>query len=91
MIGTFGGKPDTSGVYRFLKKMESAGIVTSAWQTGDTGHAKRTYEITAEGRRCLEQWTTTLESYLKAIHNLLAESKAALVRRPDLEGSVHGQ
>ena len=39
-----GEKPDVSGIYRFLKKMEATGLVTSSWETGGQGHAKRLYE-----------------------------------------------
>ena len=78
MVGMFGGKPDVSGVYRFLKKMEAGGYVASVWQAGDGGHARRLYEISPDGHACLTRWTSTLESYLKAISNLLNEAKAAL-------------
>lgn len=82
MVGLLGDKPDVSGVYRFLKKMEAAGLVTSSWEAGDKGHAKRLYEITANGRACLARWTTTLETYLEAITSLLNGAKAALARKP---------
>ena len=78
MVGIFGGKPDVSGVYRFLKKMEVGGYVASTWQAGDGGHARRLYELTPDGRACLMRWTSTLESYLKTVSNLLNEAKAAL-------------
>jgi DNA-binding PadR family transcriptional regulator len=73
---------DVSGIYRFLKRMEATGLVTSSWEAGDTGHAKRLFEITADGRACLARWTTTLEAYLKAITALLREAKAATARKP---------
>ena len=82
MAGLFGEKPDVSGIYRFLKKMEATGLVTSSWETGGQGHAKRLYEITAAGRACLGRWTTTLEVYLETITALLKEAKAAMARRP---------
>ena len=82
MVGLFGDKPDVSGIYRFLKKMEAAGLVVSTWEAGDKGHAKRLYEITADGRACLGRWTSTLETYLGAIGMLLNEAKAALARKP---------
>jgi PadR family transcriptional regulator, regulatory protein PadR len=88
MIGIFGGMPDVSGIYRFLKKMEASGYVASTWQAGDGGHARRLYEITPDGRACLMRWTCTLESYLKAIRNLLNEAKSALDRKPICESSV---
>jgi DNA-binding PadR family transcriptional regulator len=82
MVGLFGDKPDVSGVYRFLKKMESAGLVVSTWEATDKGHAKRLFEITADGRACLARWTATLEIYLEAIGTLLNKAKAALARKP---------
>ena len=82
MVGMFGGQPDISGIYRFLKKMEASGLVVSCWQSGDSGHAKRLYELSADGRACLIRWTATLETYLAAIGNLLCEAKAALARPP---------
>ncbi len=88
MTGLCGEQPDLSGIYRFLKKMEAAGLVTSTWQTGGQGHAKRLYEITAGGRACLARWTTTLEVYLESIATLLGEAQAALARRPERHRNV---
>jgi len=82
MAGPFGDKPDVSGIYRFLKKMQAAGLVTSSWETGGQGHAKRLFEITDDGRDCLTRWTTTLEIYLKEITALLREAKAATAHKP---------
>jgi len=82
MAGQFGEKPDVSGIYRFLKRMEATGLVTSSWETGGKGHAKRLFEITPDGRACLARWTVTLEDYLKAITALLKEVKAAKARKP---------
>ena len=77
MTGQCGENPDVSGIYRFLKKMEAMGLVTSQWETGNKGHAKRLFAITADGRACLARWSTTLEAYLEAITALLREVKAA--------------
>lgn len=80
--GLFGEKPDVSGIYRFLKKMEAAGLVTSSWESGGQGHAKRLYEITAGGRACLARWNATLEAYQKTITALVQQTKDAMARRP---------
>jgi PadR family transcriptional regulator PadR len=80
MTGIFGEKPDVSGIYRFLKKMETAGLVTSSWETGDKGHAKRLYEITSEGRECLQQWIKTLDAYRQGITELLRAARKAASR-----------
>ena len=83
MVGMYGDKPDVSGIYRFLKKMETTGHVVSSWEAGSKGHAKRLYEITAEGRACLARWTSTLETYMDAVGRLLTEAKAAVARQPN--------
>jgi len=66
-----GNKPDVSGVYRFLKAMEGKGLVLSSWDLSETGPAKKTYEITAAGNRCLCRWVRTLEEYRAVITALL--------------------
>ena len=75
----FGGvKPDVSGVYRFLKSMESKGLVVSSWDTPHKGHAKRLYEITPTGKACLTRWVETLQGYHKKIATLLKATRAAV-------------
>ena len=80
---SFGGlKPDVSGIYRFLKSMESKGLVISSWDTPGKGHAKRLYEITTAGETCLVHWVETLDGYRKAITTLLRTAKAAVSNKP---------
>ncbi len=66
-----GQKPDGSGIYRFLKAMESKGLVTSSWDTSQNGPAKRTYQLTDAGASCLRIWIRTLEEYRDGINCLL--------------------
>jgi PadR family transcriptional regulator, regulatory protein PadR len=73
-----GDKPDVSGIYRFLKNMESNGSVVSSWDTPGRGHAKRLYEITPAGKACLAQWVGTLERHLTTITALLDTTRAAV-------------
>lgn len=75
------GKPDLSGIYRFLKAMESRGLVASSWDTPEKGHARRLFQITAEGEACLVKWSETLESYHATITNLLKQVRAASRKR----------
>jgi poly-beta-hydroxybutyrate-responsive repressor len=75
MLG--GHKPDGSGVYRFLKAMEGKGLVTSSWDTSQSGPAKRTYRITPAGQSCLHTWISTLEEYRNGINFLLRAARNA--------------
>ena len=60
----FGGKkPDATGIYRALKRMEEAGLVTSAWDTPEEGSAKRLFTLTDKGLHCLRRWIDALACY----------------------------
>lgn len=73
--------PDTSGVYKVLKTMEQEGLVSSSWEPGGSGPAKRRYVLTHDGRECLRRWIETLEGYRSQINGLLA------ILRPDGKSS----
>jgi PadR family transcriptional regulator, regulatory protein PadR len=81
MPNSAGEKPDTSGIYRFLKNMESKGLVESSWETPDKGHPKRLFEITTSGEACLARWVETLEQYLVTITSLLKTTKAVVLSK----------
>ena len=42
-------------IYPALHRLESAGLLSSAWTTSETGRRRRTYKVTAAGRRALTQ------------------------------------
>lgn len=63
--------PDASGIYKVLKSMEEEGLISSQWQLGETGPAKRSYALTKDGIGCLKKWAETLERYRKQIDGLL--------------------
>jgi PadR family transcriptional regulator, regulatory protein PadR len=52
---------DMGNLYRVLRALEEDGLVTSRWEAGEPGPAKRTYELTAEGRRLLDEWAAALQ------------------------------
>ncbi len=51
---------DMGNLYRVLRALEEDGLVTSRWEAGEPGPAKRTYELTAAGRRLLDVWANAL-------------------------------
>jgi poly-beta-hydroxybutyrate-responsive repressor len=53
---------DVGNLYRLLRALEAEGIVTSEWRAELPGPAKRTYELTADGRRLLDRWADALRS-----------------------------
>ena len=71
MASFAGQKPDVSGVYRFLKSMERKELVVGSWDLSESGPARKCYQITPGGMRCLREWGKTLENHRKRISELL--------------------
>jgi poly-beta-hydroxybutyrate-responsive repressor len=44
---------DPGGLYRCLRAMDEEGLVRSSWEPSASGPARRTYELTDEGREWL--------------------------------------
>lgn len=88
----FGGKkPDATGIYRALKRMEETGLVESRWDTPEEGSAKRLFELTDKGRNCLRRWIDALACYQATIEELRILASAALdIDLPDTPVCVHG-
>ncbi len=73
--------PDATGVYRYLKKMESSGLLTSRWdldEEDDGGKPKRIFSITARGKGCLANWGMALTDYNKYIQSLITMINEAI-------------
>jgi len=62
---------DMGNLYRVLRALEEDGVVSSEWQAGVPGPAKRTYELTAEGRRLLDEWAAALGRSRERINGFL--------------------
>jgi poly-beta-hydroxybutyrate-responsive repressor len=58
-ISQFGfveGQAPPGMIYRHLRGLEENGLVSSEWETGGTGPAKRVYHLTTEGVAILDFW-----------------------------------
>ena len=51
---------DMGNLYRVLRALEEDGLVTSRWEAGEPGPAKRIYELTTTGLRLLDEWAAAL-------------------------------
>ncbi|MEA5018798.1 MAG: PadR family transcriptional regulator [Gordonibacter sp.] len=87
----FGGKkPDATGIYRALKRMEEAELVTSVWDTPEEGSAKRLFSLTDKGRSCLRRWIDSLACYQVTIEELRGLAASALgIDLPDTPRCSH--
>ena len=62
---------DMGNLYRALRALEEDGLVRSEWQADASGPAKRTYELTIEGRRLLDEWASALRRSRERIDSFL--------------------
>jgi poly-beta-hydroxybutyrate-responsive repressor len=60
---------DTSTIYRFLRKLEERGFVSSRWDTSNAGPARRVYQTTEEGGRYLAWWVEDLRETDRVLHH----------------------
>ena len=65
------GRVDIGNLYRLLRSLEDEGLVSSEWNAELPGPAKRTYELTAQGRRLLDRWAEALRRAQDTIGNFL--------------------
>jgi transcriptional regulator len=57
-------------LYPALHRLEGAGLVTSAW-SDETGRRRRVYQLTARGRRSLEQKQSEWRSFVQAVNGVV--------------------
>jgi poly-beta-hydroxybutyrate-responsive repressor len=51
---------EMGNLYRLLRALEEEGVVSSEWDAGSPGPAKRRYALTEHGQRLLDQWVEAL-------------------------------
>jgi PadR family transcriptional regulator, regulatory protein PadR len=62
---------DVGNLYRLLRGLEEEGVVTSEWSAELPGPAKRTYELTDEGRALLDRWAESLREAQAVLSSFL--------------------
>jgi poly-beta-hydroxybutyrate-responsive repressor len=62
---------DPGYLYRTLRGMEAAGVVTSEWASDSRGPNKRTYTLTPEGEQALHDWAAHLEAHRRGLNRFL--------------------
>ncbi len=74
---------DSATVYRTLRQLERSGLVSSFWDTSESGPARRMYSLTKAGEAFLNIWLdllsqyqTILQSALKSYENLHKRGKS---------------
>ena len=66
---------ENGALYQALFRLEAKGWLRAEWRRSQTGREVRFYELTATGRRRLEEETRTWKSYVKAMHSVLSAAE----------------
>ena len=66
------GEIEPATVYRHLRRMEESGFVKSRWDTGNSGPARRLYEITPDGIELLRAWGDLLRRRKEKLEEFLS-------------------
>jgi poly-beta-hydroxybutyrate-responsive repressor len=62
---------DSATVYRTLRQLERAGLVSSFWDTSTSGPARRMYTLTKAGEAMLSLWVDVLSHYQSVLQRAL--------------------
>jgi PadR family transcriptional regulator, regulatory protein PadR len=71
-------RADAGGLYRTLRAMEQEGLVESWWERSQSGPARRTYVLTAEGLDWLHAWAGALRETHRQLGEYLERYEAAV-------------
>jgi PadR family transcriptional regulator, regulatory protein PadR len=72
-FGFIGAPADSSTIYRILRSLEEGGFVTSRWDEGENGPARRVYTLTESGDGYLQSWVAELEETDRILHAFFEE------------------
>lgn len=75
---------DPGGLYRCLRAMDEEGLIRSAWEPSTSGPARRTYELTDDGR----EWLHVLAGSLADVARSLATYRRRYQRMTAQHDSV---
>ncbi len=68
---------DSGTVYRTLRQLEKTGLVSSFWDTSESGPARRMYSLTKAGELFLSSWIDVLGRYQAVLQKTLDGMDAA--------------
>ncbi|MEW5784911.1 MAG: helix-turn-helix transcriptional regulator [Bacillota bacterium] len=63
----FGEGADPGLVYRNLRRLEEKGHVSSEWETGGGGPARRRYRVTQSGEALIHHWAETIKTNMNRL------------------------
>jgi poly-beta-hydroxybutyrate-responsive repressor len=79
---------DSGTLYRMLRDLERAGLVSSFWDTSSSGPARRMYSITKAGEIFLANWTETLQRFQAVFQRAAGEIQVPSAERSEQEATA---
>ena len=68
---------DSGVIYRTLRRLETAGRVSSSWDTSGGGPARRVYVLTESGRQHIGEWAQVLGDVSASLQALARDCQTA--------------
>jgi poly-beta-hydroxybutyrate-responsive repressor len=82
---------DSGTVYRTLRQLEKTGLVSSFWDTSESGPARRMYSLTKAGDLFLSSWIDVLGKYQavlqKTIQNFDEKAQPGEAEEPQADSA----
>jgi poly-beta-hydroxybutyrate-responsive repressor len=72
---------DSGVIYRTLRRLETAGRVSSSWDTSGGGPARRVYVLTESGHQHIGEWAQVLADVGASLQQLTQECARAARRK----------
>lgn len=72
---------DPGSMYRLLRLLEEEGLVTSSWETPESGPGRRVYVITDQGLEALEVMSHSLSQRAATMQSLADHATQAIAKR----------
>ena len=79
---------DSATLYRTLRELERAGLVSSFWDTSTSGPARRMYSLTKAGEIFLSSWVETLQRFQAVFQRAADEVEVPSLEQPEAASSA---
>jgi poly-beta-hydroxybutyrate-responsive repressor len=77
---------DSGTVYRTLRQLERTGLVSSFWDTSESGPARRMYSLTKAGDLFLSGWIDVLGKYQAVLQKTIEDMEPQAAAETEDEG-----
>lgn len=81
---------NTGSLYRTLRQMEKHGLISSLWDTSESGPAKRMYTMTSGGTLFLRNWLKVVDMHKSMLEQFLDIENPESVGKKDKKSASSG-